>query len=177
LRDSGWRAAWITGGATIVAAVIAGGVALANGPSPSSSDPTPAQLTQRCETAHQMGQENQRNVYPNQIKFSHCAWPPTPSAGSDGYTLIISKYGKGPGEDDTSGTNVVDRIIGPCANYTLSYSSGNKHLPPFTVRRNSIVRVDAPATPFKEPLSFPQERAETDVVRNSNYTLDDASCV
>ena len=180
MAEGGSRAAWITAGATILAALIAGVIALIIN---AHSDPTAAQLVQRCETAHRMQTVNERTVNADhsQVTFLHCAWPPPPAAADDGYTKIISKYGKGPGLDDASGANVVDRIIGPCANYSLSYSmtsqGGSAHLPPFTLKRNAIVDVQDPGTLFPQPLPFKPERPETDVVRSSNYTLDDASCV
>src|SRR5438105_6572293 len=123
-----------------------------------------------------MQQEDERLVNADQsITFLHCVWPPTPAATPDGYTKIILKNADLPRQANAPTANVADRIIGPCANYSLSYSvfsQGNtRHLPPFNVRRHAIVRADDPTIAFTQPLPFAQERPETDVVHDGTYTL------
>jgi hypothetical protein len=198
LADGGGRtaivAAVVTAAGAIIAAVVTGvvthlsspgtpqpylpGISVTAAPSIES-----ARLIQKCETTHGMSQRSERNANSagDVITFSACAWPPPPSADPDGYTRIVATAAQGPGQSNASGTNVVDRITGPCSAFSLSYSFGSQgsdmHLSPIIVRTDSVVQVEDPGTAFAGQLPFFPARGESDVVHNSNYTLDAATCV
>jgi hypothetical protein len=152
---------------------------------PAQQSDATAEMIRGCEVTHRLnGAAEQQHPAAGITVYATCSWPPGPAADPDGYTSISVQEVGGPGADEASGSSEVDRIIGPCARYQLTYSFGymgeSKHLSAFGVSPNTVTTIDHPGVPWDGQLSpaiFYPQRGEVDVVRNGNYTLDQVACV
>lgn len=137
-----------------------------------------------CEAQHQLTQQHQElSITVAVTAFESCTWPAPAYADSDGFTKITVQTVPGPGQDEASDADYVDRITGPCMTFTLAYDFGLqgalKHLAPFTAAAGLLTSIDQPGTAWPggvRSLSFYPARDEVDVLHNSNDALAGAAC-
>ncbi len=138
----------------------------------------------KCESQHQLNQQRQTlDITVATTAFDSCMWPAPSYADADGFTQITFQTVAGPGADEASDSDWVDRITGPCNKFTLAYDFGSQgaleHLAPFTIPVGLITSIDQPGTAWPggvKSLSFYPARDEVDVMHNSNDELSGASC-
>jgi hypothetical protein len=174
-----------------VTALWAGITHLTSGtPSPSASAATQsttqvaATHVDQCEAQHQLTQQHQElSITVAVTAFDSCTWPAPAYADSDGFTKITAQTVPGPGQDEASDSDYVDRITGPCMTFTLAYDFGFqgalKHLAPFTASAGLLTSIDTPGAAWPggvRSLSFYPARDEVDVLHNSNDVLTNAAC-
>jgi hypothetical protein len=159
-------------------------------PSPSASATTQsatqvaASHVEACEAQHQLTQQHQKvSVTVAVTAFESCTWPAPAYADSDGFTEITVQTVAGPGQDEASDADWVDRVTGPCTTFTLAYDFGFqgdlKHLAPFTAPAGLLTSIDQPGAAWPggvKSLNFYPARNEVDVLHNSNDVLTSAAC-
>jgi hypothetical protein len=208
-----WLAGTIAGVA--VAAVTAFGVAIATGagndvwsrvkgvfgfhdapsttppdqPTPESPEQHAAARIAECERTHHLLRQSELAKNSQGYIQRSCDWPPPSYADADGYTEINVTAVPIP-----AGSKVeshVDRIVGPCATFRMSYEQpdqgGGRHLPPFEVRPGNIVGItgnayvdrpqDHDGATLAMRLGFTPGTNEVQVIRSIGGIIESLSCV
>jgi hypothetical protein len=79
----------------------------------------------------------------SRMSISSCEWPPPTYADRDGFARIIVVSAPGPGLDEASSADDVDRYTSACQKIELAYSTGTQgtfaHLPPYVAARGSVI--------------------------------------
>jgi len=119
------------------------------------------------------------------IVFRACQWPPT-GVDSDGYSEIHDDVFDGPGEGEASGASLRDRITGPCSTFVLAYDfadmGSRENVPTLRAARGLVTSMQNLGQPWTPPVDdhmgwqFYPTRDEVDVIKNTHYTLANASC-
>jgi hypothetical protein len=162
------------------------------GPGPTTEDPAQVIATRiaDCEHTHHLLRQNELRKSSQGYTELSCEWPAPNYADADGYTEIDVTAVPIPGGSEATGADV-DRIVGPCATFRMSYEAlnqgGGQHLPPFDVRPGNIVTpggqpyVDQPqdfnGATLGMRLGFTPATDEVEVVRDSGAFLELLSCV
>lgn len=136
---------------------------------------------QRCLQQHHLSRAHERQGESSSLTFASCEWPAPSYADADGFSEIRITYGEGPGESESSDSNVLDRISSNCARLELAYSFGyqgdSRREEPFTANRGDVLSAfTGRRWDGNTPYPYPR-RDEIVVVRNSHIDLDEARCV
>lgn len=113
--------------------------------------------------------------------FASCDWPPGAGAERDGYSEVSVIAANGPGRDEASSANTLDRIRATCKKVEVAYTTGaqgvTERLPPFQVELGSVLSA-YDGRPWKGDSPFPYpERDEIVLLRDSKISLDTVRCV
>jgi hypothetical protein len=113
------------------------------------------------------------------ISFASCDWPKRNYSSPEGYSEISVILAVGPGEDEASMADSIDRIVATCPVIELGYTYGSmgntERLPPFRTERGSVIDYRGNPWTGDSPYPYP-ERTEIVVVRNGKVLLDTAAC-
>ena len=114
--------------------------------------------------------------------FGNCDWPPTTWAQPDGYSEVVVREARGPGENEASGTTAADRLFAPCSELQVAYSFGKqgafRRQAPITLLSGEIVTVDGLRWSGEQrDLPFYPDRDESIILRNFSYRMDYARCI
>ena len=89
------------------------------------------------------------------VSISTCQWPPPGYADKDGFSRIDALSMPGPGQDEASGADAIDRYMSDCSKLQLAYSIGTQgsfsHQPPFVAQKGAIVDAWAGGKPWPPP--------------------------
>jgi hypothetical protein len=151
---------------------------------PPSPEQVAASRVAQCKAQHHMTRQSEQRQKPDSVTaFVSCAWPPLPYTDADGFAEITAETRSRPDESEASGASSVDRIIGSCHTFTLSYDFGYQgdlqHRPPFNAPTGLITSLDAPGSPWPpgaSALDFYPGRNEVAVIHNSHNGIADAKC-
>ncbi|WP_060179352.1 hypothetical protein [Streptomyces sp. IMTB 1903] len=174
-----------TKGAVITLGAVAGAVASVWGlveliRGDDEPEKTAAELVRECEVAHKMnGATEKITSNDGTTLFASCTWPPSPLADPDGYQAITVRSEELPGGAEATGDTTADRVTGPCASYTLTYTYNHmgqiEHTDPVTLAPGRRVFFPTLAA-WEGALPFMPGRDELVVIHGLRYEVDEATC-
>jgi hypothetical protein len=185
---------WAVGLAVTIFFGVTGGLGFAVFQWATSRDVTASEQVRTCMAQHSLNKARDKVELPvpsqdeeaieyvySRTAYASCEWPPPAYAQADGYSEIVVKQTDGPGEDEASDANSLDRLTATCPRMELAYTYGSQgyseRLDPYIVSLGDVIQA-LTGEPWtgESPYPYP-ERDEVVVVHNSKIGLDSARCL